>query len=311
VVAAAAVAEPESVADRGSSLRYRRDVSLEDIRRAYAESVVLGAPRAQIDALIEAFATVPREAFLGPGPWSIGNAPSAYTTTPDASPEHVYRDTVVAIDPVKQLNNGQPSAHAKWILAAAPRRGDALLHVGCGTGYYTAIFAELVGSTGQVIAFDVEVELVARAQASLAPWAHATAMVGDASDPRGTYDVIYVNAGATHARREWLDALRPGGRLVIPLTMHMPQYPQHGVGMVVAIEHVGDRWPVRVVSPVGIYDCVGARDPDAENQIGHMMARARAGERMAATGLVLLRAPHERGPACQLHVDGFCISAAS
>jgi protein-L-isoaspartate(D-aspartate) O-methyltransferase len=284
-------------------------VSVADIRRAYAETVVLGAPRAQVDALVEAFATVPREAFLGPGPWSVGNVPSAYTTTPDASPEHVYRDVVVAIDPVKQLNNGQPSAHAKWILAAAPRRGDALLHVGCGTGYYTAIFAELVGSAGRVVAFDVEAELVARAKQNLAQWPQAEAIIGDSSDPRGTYDVIYINAGATHARREWLDALRPGGRLVIPLTVRMPQYPHHGVGVVVAIEHIGERWPLRMVSAVGIYDCVGARDPDAESQLGRLMARARTGDRSSTSELVVVRTPHERGAACQLHVDGFCISA--
>lgn len=284
-------------------------MTIEETRRTYAENVILGAPRALIDALVDAFATVPRERFLGPGPWSVGATPSSYEQTPDSSVEHIYRDVVVAIDPAKQLNNGQPSAHAKWILAAAPRAGDSVLHIGCGTGYYTAIFAEMVGRAGRVVAYDVEADLVARATANLAPWPYARAFVGDASNPSGNYDVIYVNAGATHARREWLDSLRSGGRLVIPLTMHTPQFPQHGVGMVVAIEHVGERWPLRVVSPVGIYDCVGARDPEAESQIGRLMARARAGERMVTSGLVIVREPHERTAACQLHVDGFCISA--
>jgi protein-L-isoaspartate(D-aspartate) O-methyltransferase len=299
-------------------------VSLEDVRRAYAEQVVLGSSRALVDALIDAFASVPREAFLGDGPWSIARSvpreramPSTespeptYEATPDADPQHVYRDVVIAIDETKQLNNGQPSAHAKWILAAAPRPGDSVLHVGCGTGYYTAIFAQLVGELGRVVAYDVEHELVARAKrniASASVRARVEVHAGDSSDPRGQHDVIYVNAGATHARREWLAALRPGGRLVIPLTMHVPQFPRHGVGAVVAIEHAGERWPLRVVSPVGIYDCVGARDPGAEAQIGRLLASSRGG--MVTSGLAVVRAPHDRGAACLLHVDGFCISAA-
>jgi len=286
-------------------------VNADTLRRAYAEQVVLGAPRAIIDALIEAFARVPRELFLGPGPWSIlrPGLDEEPTPTPDASIEHVYRDVLVTLDASKHLNNGQPSAHARWILAAAPRPGESLLHIGCGTGYYTAIFAELVGAIGRVVAYDVEPELLARARANLAAWPQAEANLGDASELRGDFDVIYVNAGATHARREWLAAQRPGGRLVIPLTIHTPQFPQSGVGVVVAIEHAGERWPLRVVSPVGIYDCVGARDPDAEAQLGKLLARARAGDRASLTGLAVVRTAHERTPACVLHVDGFCVSA--
>jgi protein-L-isoaspartate(D-aspartate) O-methyltransferase len=265
---------------------------------------VLGAPRTIVDALIEAYARVPREAFLGPGPWSIVRSDLSSEVTPDASLERIYRDVLVVIDASKHLNNGQPSAHAKWMLAAAPRPGDSLLHVGCGTGYYTAIFAELVGKAGRVVAFDVEAELVARARTNLAAWPQAEVSVGDASELPGEFDVIYVNAGATHARREWLAALRPGGRLVIPLTIHTPQFPTHGVGVVVAIEHTGERWPLRVVTPVGIYDCVGARDPDAEGQLAKLLGRMRGGDR---TTLVVVRDAHERTEKCLLHVDGFCV----
>jgi protein-L-isoaspartate(D-aspartate) O-methyltransferase len=286
---------------------YAAAVDADSLRRAYAEQVVLGAPRTIIDALIEAYARVPREVFLGPGPWSIVRTDSSSEMSPDASLEHIYRDVLVAIDASKHLNNGQPSAHAKWMLAAAPRPGESVLHIGCGTGYYTAIFAELVGSAGRVVAYDVEAELVGRARVNLAAWPQAEANVGDASELHGDFDVIYVNAGATHARREWLAALRPAGRLVIPLTIHTPQFPTHGVGVVVAIEHTGERWPLRVVTPVGIYDCVGARDPEAEGQLAKLLARARAGERAAMTGLVVMRAAHERTPACLLHVDGFCV----
>jgi hypothetical protein len=55
---------------------------------------------------------------------------------------------------------------------------------------------------------------------------------------------------------------------------------------------------------------VGARDPDAEAQLDKLLARARAGDRTATTSLGVVRAPHDRGDACLLHVDGFCIQTA-
>ena len=45
--------------------------AVEDYRRFYAEEIAAVAGlRSQV--LIKAFATVPREHFLGPGPWKLG-----------------------------------------------------------------------------------------------------------------------------------------------------------------------------------------------------------------------------------------------
>jgi protein-L-isoaspartate(D-aspartate) O-methyltransferase len=269
------------------------------LRRAYANAVAAGGP----PALVEAFATVPRERFLGPGPWQVVQlrAEFPYATTPDDALAHVYRDSVIGLIPAKQLNNGMPSAHARWIAAARPAPGESVLHVGCGTGYYTAILAELVGSHGRVVGVDVEPELVARASAALAAWPQATAVVGDASDPHGDHDVIYINAGVTHPRQEWLDALRPGGRLVVPMTMRVAPLP-HGAGVYLAIEARGVRWPVTIISQVVIYDCVGARDPAVEAQLHALLAAAARG-----TGLAATREPHAHADTCLVHVAGFCI----
>ncbi|HUJ62965.1 MAG TPA: methyltransferase domain-containing protein, partial [Kofleriaceae bacterium] len=192
-------------------------VSAGELRRAFAELVAAGQPRAVIDA----FATVERERFLGDPPWLIGSLADPavpYLATPDADLAHVYRDNVIALVPDKQLNNGLPSAHARWLAAAAIAPGDHVLHVGAGTGYYTAILAELCGPAGRVVGYELEAALAERAIAALAtrPW--ASVRHGDGGTPDATYDAIYVCCGATHARDEWLAALRPGGRLVVPLT---------------------------------------------------------------------------------------------
>jgi protein-L-isoaspartate(D-aspartate) O-methyltransferase len=247
-------------------------------------------------AIAAAFGRVPRERFLPPPPWLIAqpfDTEHPYRETTD--PAEIHADVVVAIDPKRQLNNGQPSAHAMWMQAADPKPGDAVLHVGCGTGYYTAILAELVSPDGRVVAREIDSDLAARAAQNLAGWPQVSVGRGD-----GPFEVIYVNAGATHALSEWLDAVKPGGRLLLPLTVHLPMFPQHGVGFVLLAERRPGPWAARVVSPVGIFDCVGARDSDCEAQLKPLI---REPERIHSVVLT----PHTHGSGCLMHHDGFCL----
>lgn len=67
--------------------------SLEATRLAYAQQICLTA-KTTSQALLTAFATVPREHFLGPGPWSILTARTAcdgsdYSRSPSADPVHL------------------------------------------------------------------------------------------------------------------------------------------------------------------------------------------------------------------------------
>src|SRR5580704_13244849 len=117
------------------------------LRRAYARQVMfLG--RASNPALEAAYASVHREAYLGPGPWPILRWPGGYLTTPDADPAWLYADVLVGIVTERGLNNGQPSAHASWIAAAAPAQGEHVVHVGAGVGYYSAIMGHMAGPFG-------------------------------------------------------------------------------------------------------------------------------------------------------------------
>lgn len=283
-------------------------MDIEEIREAYATKVCEVA-RASLPGLVDAFATVPRERFLGPGPWLVvepspdGKRADGYRRTTDANPEHVYQDVLVAIDPKRQLNNGHPSSHAMWIDAAAPRREDAVLHVGCGTGYYSAIFAELVGGGGQVLALEVDAGLAERARGCLTPWPQVRVEAGDASQVDGPHDVIYVNAGATHARSEWLAALAEGGRLLLPLTVHPSRRSApHGLGIALLAVRQGTRWPTRVVSSVAIFDCTGARAARAEVQLRRLLDVGAADQIRT-----LDVAPHKQSEHCLLHVEGFCL----
>jgi protein-L-isoaspartate(D-aspartate) O-methyltransferase len=294
------VAEPTGSAPRTATIR----AASEATRRAFAEEI---AAVAQLEsaALIEAFARVPREHFLGPGPWQIGIAVDPdgreYRTTIDDDPRHVYRDVLVALDPARELNNGQPSALARWIGAAAITAGETVLHVGCGVGYYTAIMAELVGPTGRIAAYEIDPELAARARERLAPWPQVTVVAGDGGAPDGMFDAIFVNAGATHILPGWIAAVAPGGRLVVPLTMHLSPLPG-GVGAMFRADRRDGPWPLQLVSSVGIYDCTNARDPACEVELRQLLRPGVATEIHA-----LVVTPHPRGPDCLAHLPGCCI----
>ncbi len=123
----------------------------EQARRAYAAEIRATA-NIRSHALIEAFAHVPREQFLGPGPWKVIFADPEkagalnYRNTETANPEEIYHNVLVAIDAERQLNNGQPTALAVWADCLDLQPGMKVFHLGCGTGYYTAIIAHTVGA---------------------------------------------------------------------------------------------------------------------------------------------------------------------
>jgi protein-L-isoaspartate(D-aspartate) O-methyltransferase len=193
---------------------------LDEIRHYYAEEL-RAVSNLQSAALVRAFAKVPRERFLGPGPWQVFTPDSESDwTTKDADPRQLYHNLLVAIDAERRLNNGYPSFLALLIEQLELKEGDHAVHIGCGPGYYTAIIAEVVGSQGHVTAIEIDTGLAARARGNLSYLPQVKVSEGDGGeeDP-GPCDAILVNAGATHPRSIWLDSLRAGGRLILPLTV--------------------------------------------------------------------------------------------
>jgi len=186
-------------------------------RSRYA-SVIGSSPGVDDPRVVNAFSTIPREHFLGPGPWMILSR-EGYVKSASADPALLYDDIVVALVPHKRINNGQPSLHARCLSAARIQPGERVLHIGCGTGYYSAILSELVGASGAITAWDVEPKLADAARKNLRRWANATVTLrSGTAPPIPQSDVTYVCAGCTQPLREWVDALSDGGRLLFPLT---------------------------------------------------------------------------------------------
>ncbi|HYY72790.1 MAG TPA: methyltransferase domain-containing protein [Candidatus Bathyarchaeia archaeon] len=287
-------------------------MTIEDCREFYAQEVKFAASLTT-PGLVKAFAKVPREKFLGPGPWQIGSAEArsmsvtgfgqlSYITVHD--PRDVYHNVVISLDRAKDINNGQPGSLACWIEALALKPGERVYHLGCGVGYYTAIMAEVVGPSGSVIGLELQPDLAARAKGNLAGYSNVSVQAGDGAefDP-GECDAIFVNCGVTHPQTKWLERLSDGGRLVVPFTMAMNA--TIGQGVMTKITRSNGRFMAEMVSPVGIYSGGRLRDDALQPQLL---------KGLTTGGLLRLKSvrmdAHEAGETCVVHTREVCLSLA-
>ena len=283
--------------------------NLDDCRRFYAEEIQFAANLTS-PVLIEALTRVPREKFLGPGPWHVAmpdmvTGTVQYMATPDADPRRVYHNVVIALDRSRDLTNGQPGTLAHYINALNLAAGNRVYHLGAGTGYYTAIMAEVAGPNGTVVASEVHPELGPMAQKNLADRSNVTVHLGDGTqfDP-GDCDAMLINAGVTHPLPLWLDRLRQGGRLLAPVTVSMT--PNLGKGLMLKIIRNPNGYAAQIVSFVAIYSATSARDPQREAALGKALA---TGALMKVKSV--RRDQHNPEDSCAVHGDEVCLSTAA
>jgi protein-L-isoaspartate(D-aspartate) O-methyltransferase len=232
--------------------------ALKTVRRRYAREIVrlAGVRDARIE---EAFAEVAREAFLRGPPWTLIRAGAAWTSS---NPADLYGDVLVVIDRLRGINNGEPALHAAWLAAVDPQPGETVVHVGAGTGYYTAMLSRLVGPAGQVHAFECEADLAAIAATNLASNAnthlHAESAYGRTLPEA---DIIYVNAGVPAPDIHWLSAMKPGARLVFPWQPH------GGWGPAILVRRKPGGFSAHTLMSVGFIPCSGVMPKERHREV--------------------------------------------
>ncbi len=256
-----------------------KQTELAIVRRAFAKQLVAFTGTADQERIEAAFAEVPREHFLGPGPWMTFSGIGTYIPTPSDDPVYIYSDRLFGLIPAENLNNGQPSLHVALMASAGVAPGEHVVHVGAGTGYYSAILAHIVGPAGRVTAVEFDEGLVSRATANLQGAANVRLLKGDASTvPFDPADVIYVNASVSRIPAAWLDGLREGGRLILPMGSRagfkaiepgpidlVRLTRMASLNAVFRIERRGDDFHVRTTGPGGFIPARGgASDPAAD-----------------------------------------------
>jgi protein-L-isoaspartate(D-aspartate) O-methyltransferase len=290
--------------------------NLAEQRKFFAEEIQITSD-IRTTELIHAFARVPREEFLGRGPWTIrGEADfqKPPRQTPGDDPRFVYHNVAIAIDEARTLFNGAPGFLAVLIDALGLNAGARVAHLGTGTGYYTAVMAETVGPDGRVAGVEVDPDLAARSAENLKSWPWARVVAGDGSTlPPGPFDAILINAGVTHVLPNWIHSLAPGGRMIVPLTATIggpmgPAMANIGKGIIVLLTKTDDPLALdaRLVTFVAIYSAVGLRDDAVNAKIGAALAK------MPYPMLKKLRLdPHEPTASCWMHDEKGCWTTGS
>jgi protein-L-isoaspartate(D-aspartate) O-methyltransferase len=161
-----------------------------------------------------AFRAIPRHLFL-----------------PGVAPEQAYRDEAI---PTKYLDDraisssSQPAIMAIMLEQLGLEPGQRVLEIGAGTGYNAALMAQIVGPTGQVVAIDIDEDIVESARTHLAAvgFERVQVVCGDGGygwAAGAPYDRIILTVGAWDIAPAWLEQLKPGGRILLPLSLAGPQ----------------------------------------------------------------------------------------
>jgi protein-L-isoaspartate(D-aspartate) O-methyltransferase len=163
---------------------------------------------------------------------------------PHVPVEQAYVDDSVVIrrdgDGVATSSASGPWLVGRMLDQLELRPGMRVLEVGGGTGYNSALIAELVGPRGHVTTLEIAADVAADARAALATAGVTNVEVisGDGQyghPPGAPYDRIIATAGGWEIPQAWADQLAPDGVLVVPLRMK-------GITRSVAFTRDDNRW---------------------------------------------------------------------
>jgi protein-L-isoaspartate(D-aspartate) O-methyltransferase len=136
---------------------------------------------------------------------------------PAAMRAHAYEDAAIPIGHGQTAS--QPSLQAAYLESTRPGPTDAVLEIGTGSGYLTALLAT---AAGRVYSVERVRELSVRARKALdaIEIRNAALLVGDGSigwRKFAPYDIIVVSAASPAVPPALLEQLAEGGRMLIPI----------------------------------------------------------------------------------------------
>ncbi len=119
----------------------------------------------------------------------------------------------------------QPLVVAFMIELLSPNEGEKILDVGSGSGWTSALLAEIAGKKGKVIALEVIPELMEFGKKNVEKYnfvkrGRVQFFCVDGSKgykAQAPYDKILASASATKLPEPWREQLKINGRIVVPL----------------------------------------------------------------------------------------------
>jgi protein-L-isoaspartate(D-aspartate) O-methyltransferase len=139
---------------------------------------------------------------------------------PDSVKHLAYRDAPLYIG--KNQTISQPSTVVAMTEALDVKEGQKILEIGTGSGWQSAILAELVGDKGVVYTVEIIGDLVKMAKENLKKLdiKNVKVLKGDGSlglENYAPYDRIVVTAGSPEIPKPLLKQLKKDGIMVIPV----------------------------------------------------------------------------------------------
>jgi protein-L-isoaspartate(D-aspartate) O-methyltransferase len=115
-----------------------------------------------------------------------------------------------------------PDVIARMLRLLDPRPGDRVLEIGTGSGYSTALLAELTGPTGGVVSIDVDPEVTFRATRLLADAGYGNVLLVTADGRQGwpshaPFGRVVAWCSVGDVPTAWRAQTRPGAVLVVPM----------------------------------------------------------------------------------------------
>lgn len=119
----------------------------------------------------------------------------------------------------------QPLVVAFMIEQLEPKEGDKILDIGSGSGWTTALLAEIVGPKGKVIAIEIIPELMEFGKKNVAKYNFIDKRIIEFICTDGSkgyqkeapFDKILASAAAEEISPDWKEQLKIGGRIVTPI----------------------------------------------------------------------------------------------
>jgi len=119
----------------------------------------------------------------------------------------------------------QPLVVAFMLELLAPKEGEKILDVGSGSGWTSALLGEIVGERGKVIAIELVSELKEFGEKNVAKYGFVKegrvefiCADGSKGYPKeAPFDKILASASAAKLPQAWLEQLKIGGRVVLPI----------------------------------------------------------------------------------------------
>jgi len=155
---------------------------------------------------------------------SSGDNPETWDMAGPGIEERLFRRYAVRADGTRVVQSTAPGLVRAVVESADVRAGQCVLEVGTGSGYSTAVLAQIVGPAGHIVSLDVNQALVERARDLLRAdgLVQAEMHCRDARaglPGRDPFDRVIAWATSPTVPGAWLASVREGGLLVLPVAI--------------------------------------------------------------------------------------------